>query len=105
MNQLAEYYSDDESPLRRSSEEERGPNNSDKDGSFQILRTFFIAYTDILACLNYFCLLIIRFKLTLVKPPSLLFNRLFSLLYFLLNFESSVSEYVTFKCMTLAYYF
>ncbi|VDK86893.1 unnamed protein product [Litomosoides sigmodontis] len=31
MNQLAEYYSDDESPLGRSSGEERGPNNSDKD--------------------------------------------------------------------------
>lgn len=34
MNHLAEYYSDDESPSRKNSDEELGLNSSDKGDSF-----------------------------------------------------------------------
>ncbi|VDO45802.1 unnamed protein product [Brugia timori] len=35
MNHLAEYYSDDESPFRKNSEEEQSLNNSDRGDSFR----------------------------------------------------------------------
>lgn len=52
MNHLAEYYSDDESPFRRNSEEELGLNNSDKGNRLEIFRIWFFADTNLFACFN-----------------------------------------------------
>lgn len=44
MNHLAEYYSDDESPFRRNSEEEPGIDKNDKGKSFRRCSGYNFAY-------------------------------------------------------------